>query len=462
MTNSLSFFDEYLKPLKLPSIPDALQNITSSCTDSLKRLYPAGIPDPINKRYEQEYNYLTHSEYIDDFELFRMLSREAQKSTLPISLQLSTSSSFLCYLLNTSMPDPLPVYYYCPHCGHYEEGPSHSFGIDLPQKKCPECGTEICASGFNLPPENVWGTNGQKAIEFQYKISSEFFPFAQRILKAAYPDNEIVPWGDFQINESTQKYSSYSGVTGIRQVGFIILPEGKHFNDFPSPKSTLNDGTPCIIGDFASVFDVPVKNISLIPDLHIEKIVALQRATGIYANEISINKLRTITWNEIYSTGAIKPVISTLIKNYIPRTFREMSNAMACLHNMYTWDDTDEYNINYFEIENLITSESFKKYPCYTREDFFDYLLENDTERDLAFTAAEYARKGYAALSEQPCSKFYDLSVPSEFKTVASHFRCAISRAVVINVLLTYARLAYYARLEPCKFNRVMFPVHYF
>ena len=49
--------------------------------------------------------------------------------------------------------------------------------------------------------------------------------------------------------------------------------------------------------------------------------------------------------------------------------------------------------INLYRFQQMISSESFKKYPCFTREDFFDYLLESNIERSLAFDASECIRK---------------------------------------------------------------------
>lgn len=63
------------------AIENALQNIQAACEKRLSKLYPAGIPEDIDSRYQQELSYLKKSPLIDDFEIFRRLCLEAEKSS---------------------------------------------------------------------------------------------------------------------------------------------------------------------------------------------------------------------------------------------------------------------------------------------------------------------------------------------------------------------------------------------
>lgn len=117
---------------RLPAIENALQNIQAACEKRLSKLYPAGIPEDIDSRYQQELSYLKKSPLIDDFEIFRRLCLEAEKSSNLIHARGTIPGSFLCFLLGNNSLNPLPVHYYCPDCGHYEKVMTHLFGIDLP------------------------------------------------------------------------------------------------------------------------------------------------------------------------------------------------------------------------------------------------------------------------------------------------------------------------------------------
>ena len=49
---------------RLPAIENALQNIQAACEKRLSKLYPAGIPEDIDSRYQQELSYLKKSPLI--------------------------------------------------------------------------------------------------------------------------------------------------------------------------------------------------------------------------------------------------------------------------------------------------------------------------------------------------------------------------------------------------------------
>lgn len=79
--------------MNLPVITNALQNIKNSCQNKLNRLYPKGIPGDMETRYKNELSFLEHSEFINDFEVFRRLSEEAKKSSNIINSRGTLSGS---------------------------------------------------------------------------------------------------------------------------------------------------------------------------------------------------------------------------------------------------------------------------------------------------------------------------------------------------------------------------------
>ena len=62
--------------------------------------------------------------------------------------------------------------------------------------------------------------------------------------------------------------------------------------------------------------------------------------------------------------------------------------------------------------EKILNSPDFQRFPCYTREDFFDYLMECGLDREEAFYFSELIRKGRAARSPE----LDELSIPEELK----------------------------------------------
>ena len=105
----------------------------------------------------------------------------------------------------------------------------------------------------------------------------------------------------------------------------------------------------------------------------------------------------------------------------------------------------------------MISSDAFKKYPCFTQEDFFDYLLESGLERSLAFEASERIRKGHACSTKENKELFDSLPIPDDMKEVARNYWYVFPRAHGIEYILLYAQLAYYARIDSRAFSKIMF-----
>ena len=65
----------------IPKIENAYKNILQACEKSLNEKYPFGIPEMVEERYLKEMEMLKKSEYVDDFEIFRLLSEEGRKTS---------------------------------------------------------------------------------------------------------------------------------------------------------------------------------------------------------------------------------------------------------------------------------------------------------------------------------------------------------------------------------------------
>lgn len=446
--------------MNVPTIENALENIINACQKKLSCLYPAGVPTEIMTRYEQELSLLKESAYIDDFEIFRRLSEEANKSSYIINARGTIMGSILYYLLGTNCLNPLPVYYYCPKCGYYEPVKTHLFGIDLPEKACPNCAAPIYADGFNLAVESVWGLDGKKIISFDYNVCSEFLPFAKRILAEIYPKNVIAPWGLFQIDPTTQSPYPDQRAIGVGLAGYVVIPTGNTLEDYSDLISYLEDGDPCLTGGSWELEQSELKTIRLFALDYIDNLIKLQRATGIYANELSATALRDITWSNIHNSTILNQQTSMLYHEFKPKTFRDMVALEASSHNTTIWHKQGEMYIDFYDFKEMTSSEAFKQYPCFTREDFFDYLIESGVDRETAFLASEMIRKGQAsekAKSSRWCEKFNTLPIPEDIKEVAKNYLYLFPRAHCIEYVLIFARLAYYAKTDSRAFGKIVF-----
>ena len=187
--------------------------------------------------------------------------------------------------------------------------------------ECPHCNADILADGYNLPIESVWGNNGKKYISFEYNVNSEFLPFARRVLQSAYPNNEIAPWGVFQLDLVSSVSYPDDRIIVIKLSGYAILPSGNTIQDYPDLISYLENGEACITGGSWELEEHLLKPIKLFPLEYLDDLIQLQRATGIYANDLGTKELREITWSNIYNTAIPNSNSRMLFHEFKPKTY---------------------------------------------------------------------------------------------------------------------------------------------
>ena len=430
----------------IPNLTDAWEHIKEACEQKIKFLYPVGVPDEFMERYRKELEFLKTSSALDDFEIFRCLSEEAAKSALPMGMRGTASGSILLYLLGVSGFDPMPAHYDCMECGYTESVDTKLFGIDLPEKNCPKCGHVMTGRGFRLPVESVWGNDGKKKISFDYNVCREFFPFACRVLKKLYPENQIVPWGIFKIeNDKKVSYPS-SRAIGVEPAGYVILPAGHTLEDYQELVSFLEDGESCIAGSVWELEAHFMKPIRMFPAERLDLLLKLQRVFGIYANELTERELGEIAWNDIMNTAVLSPEESEFFHALEPKTYKDMVNLESCIHSTFTFGENGK--ITPEEYQNMTETQEFRQCPCLTREDFFENLLERGMERKMAFTMSENLRKSRRTDMEQ---------LPDECRKMSEKYRYIFPRAHCAEYIMSLAKIAYYAKIDHRKFAKIKY-----
>ena len=434
--------------MSFPSIPNAFANVQAACSHRLQELYPLGTPAPIQERFDAELAYMKASPYADDFEIFRLLSLEALKCSQYFTLRGQISGSILIFLLGRGRFHPFAPHYYCPHCGHFESVETHMFGIDLPEIPCSDCGSTVLPDGFGLPVESIWGLDGKRILSFDYSVCEEFLPFAKHVLEKVYPDHEIVLYGTpFFADRDPEKDR-----IEIKPGGFTILPEGQTMDDYPDLKTYLEDGEPCLFTFAPGLSHPDLKVVNLIPSPDIENLIQLQRKTGTYANEIPLSGLRSLTCYDLVNTKALSKTAEDLVRAHKPKTFMEIAKFESLGHASYAGSDRNPPTADRID-RDLLCTEEYQKYPCASRDDFFESLLEAGCPREDAFEISEFIRKGKALSFGHKLEGF---DIPAEIKTLAKKFCYLFPRAHSVETVLLVARLAYYQKMNSRIYSKII------
>ena len=433
----------------LKRIKNAYINIKNACEKSLLQKYPAGVPQFIQDRYNEELEFLDHSQSVDNFEIARRLCDEAHKSMQLIQPKGLLSGSLIYYLISNSKVNPLPQHYYCPKCGYYEQTDINLFGIDLPSKECPNCSEPIVADGINIPIPFVWKNDNKVPISFDFNISSGFFPFAKRVLERIYPNNNIVEYGISKLHDND--------IRNIEQGGYAILPEGNTIDDYPDLISYLDDGTRCISGSLIDFQNYFIKKIPLFSSKALDCAVFMQGKTGVYFDEISSADIKNTTYRDILNTGMASEEFRFLDADLngafdIPKSFTKMNHYLLAYHNSYDIDKENSQNaLVYF-----LNTDDFLKYPIYSREDVYDHLVSLGFEEPLAFEYAEATRKGlfhsyttqHSEYAKKRIDNLLQLPIPSDLYKNVIKCKYLFPRSHSATFLFTYAILAYYMKMN--------------
>ncbi|MBR1737184.1 MAG: hypothetical protein IJ736_09240, partial [Firmicutes bacterium] len=131
--------------------------------------YGKNIPEPVQKRLDNELNYITEHKLSTKY----MFAYET-----PVHLQKYIILSTLCdytlvsFLLGLTEIDPLPPHYHCSCCGYIEFPFGHiteKTVWDLPSKPCPDCLENLHKYGYSVKLPN----NANRNIICEYASSAE-------------------------------------------------------------------------------------------------------------------------------------------------------------------------------------------------------------------------------------------------------------------------------------------------
>jgi DNA polymerase-3 subunit alpha (Gram-positive type) len=421
---------------------DKILEIRMACEKRLDEAYPAGVPAEVKNRFEKEISALAESNYIEHFAVYQLLASVAEAKGFPLYGRGTLMGSLLYFLLGHGRFNPMPAHYYCPHCGHYEFVQGHGYGVDLPEKTCPECGRKIWADGYDIPKESVGGIDGKKTIAFEFNIAKDFRPIAEKALREAYPDREIVVKGGFTYRGDDEEEH-------IVPVGFIILPQGMTVKDESVMEYLhgLENGEPCLLGNPNRMERKGMVSISLIDHEGLDQLYKLGWKHKVDLDLLGVQMFKKVGWRDIYDYVDLSEAAERLFMECKPQSFREMVNLEALSHATLADGETDEVEIPDACME-LMRSDEFKRCPLYAREDVFDYLMDPDGEEcERAYDAMEAFRKGWFS-NPKRIEERTELLLPTDLECTASHFRYVFPRAHAVEYMMMYARLAWVKMLD--------------
>ena len=412
--------------------------LLSHLQGQLNRYYSAGIPAFAQERLEAELHCMKAAHAEEQFLLCYTLGQAAAHSGHILHVDGSSVGSLLVFLLTESKINPLPAHYYCRYCGYSEAKPSVTFGLDLPAKVCPCCGTQMERDGFSIPVETVWRSNGRKKIPMEYRCSEGFFSYGYWAIKKFYTrrNRVVVPHGAIRSDDSRL----------LEPIGVFILPEDADIETYPQFHAYLSDGLLCFAGDHYAMKQYQIEKIVLASNNIATALQQTQAASGRFWSNVSLEDVRGATSRDITNTALVssEECIALQLKN---PSYYDMSCALTLPHNTYADQGECTHSIN------VTRWDEFKRCPLFCREDIFDKMLNEGYERSHATETTEAIAYGKAANTP---AVLEHLGVPDDLAAVAEHCFYLFPRGSGAQRLVLLMLLARYMKEDPHRYFKAV------
>lgn len=278
-TNKIAdMVDDDVVPLKTGTYPPYIEGCVEKLADlsyqTAKELYGDPLPKEIQERLETELAGITKGGYAVVYWLSSDIVRWSNSKGYLIGSRGSVGSSFVATMSGITEVNPLPAHWRCPHCKKvvWADVLKYDSGFDLPEMKCPDCGTDMLGDGQNIPFATFLGFKGDKVPDIDLNFPSDFQSTAhlhmQEVLNAS--GNHCYKAGTIQTTQEKQArgyvlgYYESLGIdhskirnaeidrlaagcvdvkrsTGQHPGGVIVIPKGMDASDFTPVQYPADD-----------------------------------------------------------------------------------------------------------------------------------------------------------------------------------------------------------------------------
>ena len=262
-----------------PVIEGAEDELRTVCYEKAKSMYGDPLPEIVQERLDRELNCIISNGFGTLYILARRLVLHSVADGYYVGSRGSVGSSFVATMAGITEINPLKAHYYCKKCHYSDFDPPEArknpgmSGFDLPDRKCPVCGTPLTKDGQEIPFEVFLGFKGDKEPDIDLNFSGEYQPRAHAYVEEMFGKDHVFRAGTMgglaektaygmvrhyledrhltrsnaQINYLISGCLDVKRTTGQHPGGQIIVPKGYSVYDFTPVQHPANDMTTDIV-----------------------------------------------------------------------------------------------------------------------------------------------------------------------------------------------------------------------
>ena len=511
-TNKINDMIERISPVRPDKCPPIIDNsdetLTTICYDKAHEIYGPNLPEIVEARLKRELHSIISNGFAVMYIIAQKLVWKSNGDGYLVGSRGSVGSSFVATMAGITEVNPLPAHYICPKCYFTDfdsdfvkqfEGQS---GCDMPDRKCPKCGTLMTKEGHDIPFETFLGFYGDKEPDIDLNFSGEYQPKAHAYTEELFGKGKAFRAGTIgslaektafgyvykyyeeheQVKRRCEMERIALGLTGVKRTtgqhpgGMIVLPKHEEIYSFTPIQHPANDTTtdiitthfeyhsidhnllkldilghddPTMIRRLEDLTGLDAKTIPL-DDKDVMSLFHNTEALGIKPEDIG-TKLGTLGIPEFGTDFAMQMLIDAA-----PKAFSDLVRIAGLSHGTDVWLGNAQTLIaeGVCELSSAI---------C-TRDDIMTYLIYRGLEPGLAFNIMEKVRKGIVAKGK--CDKWDEWKeemrkhdVPEWYMESCEKIKYMFPKAHAVAYVMMGWRVAYYKIKYPLAYYTAFFSI---